>query len=272
MLDGSDSERLVIDAHHHVGLLAQPGFDEDWARQDLDVRLQSMHRMSVDRFVILPAPGSAGGFRNVDHASMNDSMVKYAELAGPVVEAVAATVNPAEVGAGCQEMERAFATLGMAAVAFHHRFLGMTINDRRMDDLLRVAAEHDRSVFVHIISDSTLEAAWRLLSLAGRFPEVRFIALDGFSSASQAAMLRERAVDVPNVWFDTGAMISVAHGLDAFVDSCGPERLILGTDFYSGSPHFRRAYPIDELAAMKLSPDALDLICHKNIQDLMRHR
>jgi uncharacterized protein len=272
MLGISDGGRLVIDAHHHVGLTGQPSIDEDWAAQDIDSRRQFMRQMGLDRFVVLPAPGSAGGFRNVDHATMNDSVAKYARLAGEIVEAVAATVNPAEGRAACHEMERAFTALAMDAVAFHHRFLGMTINDRRMDDLMKVAGEHDRTVFVHIISDSTLEAAWRLLSLARRFPEVRFIALDGFSSASQAAMLREWAPDVPNVWFDTGAMISVAHGLDAFIESCGPERLLLGTDFYSGAPHFRRAYPIDELAAMQLPAEALDLICGKNIQGLMRHQ
>jgi predicted TIM-barrel fold metal-dependent hydrolase len=85
-------------------------------------------------------------------------------------------------------------------------------------------------------------------------------------------MLREWSPDVPNVWFDTGAMVSVAHGLEAFIDSCGAERLVFGTDFYSGSPHFRRAYPIDELSAMELSPDVLDLICNSNIRTLMRRQ
>jgi uncharacterized protein len=184
---------------------------------------------------------------------------------------VGATVNPAEVGAACREMERAFTTLGMEAVAFHHRFLGMQINDSRMDDLLRVAADYERLVFVHIISDSTLEAAWRLFVLARRFPSVKFLALDGFSSAAQSSMLKEWAPDAPNVWFDTGAMIAVAHRLDAFIEACGPERLVLGTDLYSGHPHFRQAFPIVELSAMGLSAESLELIFNGNIRRLLHH-
>jgi predicted TIM-barrel fold metal-dependent hydrolase len=260
---------LIIDAHHHVGSPGEAGFGEDWAQQDLTARRDQMQRLGIDRCVVLPAPGASGGFRNVDHAAMNDAIARYAQLGSDIVEAVAATVNPAEVRPACQEMERAFSVLGMAAVAFHHRFLGMTIDDPRMEDLLRAAADHDRAVFVHIISDSTLEAAWRLFALARRHSSVRFIALDGFSSAAQSGFLRDRAPDFPNVWFDTGAMISVAHRLDAFIDTCGADRLVLGTDLYS-HPHFQQAFPIHELMAMGLPDDALQMICHGTIRAVLR--
>lgn len=265
----SNGSPLIVDAHQHAGALGQAGFDDEWAQKDLAARRSHMQRLGIDRCVILPAPGSAGGFRNVDHAAMNDAIARYAELAPDVVEAVAATVNPAEVRAACKEMERAFTVLGMPAVTFHHRFLGMTLDDRRMDDLLRVAAEHRRTVIVHIISDSALEAPWRLFALARRFPSVRFLALDGFSSSAQAAMLRERAPDAPNVWFDTGAMISVGPGLPAFIDACGPDRLVFGTDLYSGSPHFDQAFPLVELMALGLPANTLELIFSRNIRSLL---
>lgn len=262
---------MIIDAHQHVGRPGDPTFDHEWAARDLEERRATMSRLGIDRFVALPAPGAAGGFRNVDHKVMNDSMASYARLAGDIVEGVAATVNPAEVGAACKELERSFTQLGMEAVSFHHRFLGMTIDDRRMDDIFRVVAEYDRLVFIHIISDSTLEAAWRLFAVARRYEAVRFVALDGFSSAAQASMLRSWAPDVPNVSFDTGAMISVAHGLEAFIDVCGPARLIFGTDLYSGSPHFREAFPLLELRAMGLPPKDSEQIFSENIRTAL-HR
>jgi predicted TIM-barrel fold metal-dependent hydrolase len=269
MTSSSSESPLVIDAHQHVGSAGEAGFDDDFARADLSVRRSRMQELGIDRCVVLPSPTSAGGFRNVDHAAMNDSIARYAHLSGEMVEAAIATVNPVEPREACREMERAFTKLQMAGVAFHHRYLGLQINDPRMDDLIRVADEHHRTVFVHIISDSTFEAPWRLFALAKRFPSVKFLALDGFSSATQSMMLRELAPDVPNVWFDTGCMTSVAHQVDAFIDACGPARVVLGTDLYSGHPYFRQVFPLLELQAMGLPPESLGMICRDNIRALL---
>jgi predicted TIM-barrel fold metal-dependent hydrolase len=260
----------VVDAHHHVGAASEVNLSVDWMQEDIVARKAQMDRMGIDGCVVLPAPVSAGGFRNVDHSAMNNSIAAYSRLAGDFVEGIAATVNPVEVEPACREMKRAFTELGMAAVVFHHRFLGMQINDPRMNKLLEVADDHQRAVFIHIIADSGLEAPWRLFSLAKRFPGVRFLALDGFSNGQQSQMLSEWAPDFPNVWFDTGAMVSVAHGLESFLGACGPDRLVLGTDLYSGPPHFHQAFPVLELAALGLPKDDLEKICSRNIRALLR--
>jgi uncharacterized protein len=268
--EAAGEETLVIDAHQHVGVPGEVEFGDGWIEQDLAARRARLEEMGIARCVVLPAPGAAGGFRNVDHAAMNDSVARYASRGRALVEAAIATVNPAEPVAACREMERAFSELGMAGVAFHHRYLGMQLNDPRMDELLRVASEYDRTVFVHIICDSTFEAPWRVFTLAKRFPTVKFLALDGFSSASQSMMIREWAPAVPNVWFDTGCMTSVAHQLGEFIESCGPERVVLGTDFYSGhNPYFRNAFPLLELRSMGLGTEALRMICSDNIRALL---
>src|SRR4051812_12876021 len=101
---GADAP-LVIDAHQHVGELGEPHLTDEWAQRDIAARRAHMQRLGIDRCVVQPAPGAAGGFRNVDHATMNDSIVRYAARAGDMVEAVVATVNPAEVDAACREME-----------------------------------------------------------------------------------------------------------------------------------------------------------------------
>jgi len=263
------SASVVVDCHQHVGIQGEAGFDESWAAEDLDRRWSHMRSVGIHKCVVLPAPGSAGGFRNNDHAAMNDAMARYATSAADVVLAACATVNPAEPRAACRELERAFELLDMRGVAFHHRYLGQKIDDPRMEDLVRITEEAGRVVFVHIIADSTSEAPWRLFALARRFPGARFVALDGFSSTTQSRMITEFAPDAPNVWFDTGAMTSVAHGLDMFIDKCGAERLMLGTDFYSGHAHFQVPFPLLELRAMGLPQDDLDRICGYNIIDLL---
>lgn len=259
----------MIDAHQHVGSLGAASFDEEWAQRDLTERRARMREHGIDRCVAIPSPSSAGGFRNVDHAAMNDSIVRYAKLGSEVVEAAVATVNPAEPELACDEMVRAFTKLDMPSVAFHHRFLGMQLNDSRMDRLLAVANEYGRSVFIHIVADSALEAPWRLFALAKRFTSVRFLALDGFSNPMQGMMLCEQAPDVPNVWFDTACMSSVAHQVERFIEVCGPERLVLGTDSYS-YPLFRRAFPIIELGAMGLPVEDLSKILSENIRSLLK--
>jgi hypothetical protein len=171
--------------------------------------------------------------------------------------------------AAAREAERSFATLKLNGVAFHHRFLGMNISDRRIDDVIRVAEEYGRTVFVHTICYSDFEEPWRLFALARRFPNVRFLALDGFSSHPQSEMLRDRASDFPNVWFDTACMVSVAHGIGEFIERCGAGRLVLGTNLYSRNSFFRIAFPIVEIQAMGLSSEEINAIFHLNIASLL---
>jgi hypothetical protein len=115
----------------------------------------------------------------------------------------------------------------MAVVAFHHRYLGMQVDDRRMDDLPRVAAEQEDGADPHGVGFR--EAPWLCSCSPGGFPGP-LPRTRGFLSAPQAQMLRTLAPDFPKVWFDTCAMTSVDHGLAEFIDACGPERLVLGTD------------------------------------------
>src|SRR5262249_31386851 len=160
-------------------------------------------------------------------------------------------------------------TLGMAAVTFHHFYLGMFIDDPRMDEVLRVAAAYDRAVFVHILDGLPDEAPWRLRRLALRLPTVRFLALDGFSSGNQSISLTDWAPDVPNVWFDTACMSSVGHGLDQFIERCGTDRLVFGSDLY-GKRLFYTAFGIAELQAMGLTTEDLKGIFSGNIRTLLR--
>jgi uncharacterized protein len=136
----------------------------------------------------------------------------YAAECQDVVLGACCTVNPADTGTAVTEAERCLRALGALGLSFHHRFLGLNIDDARMKPLLELAGSYDRPVFVHIIAESTLEAPWRLFVLARMFPEVRFVALDGFSSPNQSAYLRSAAAYHPNVWFDTAVASSVAHG------------------------------------------------------------
>ena len=249
----SGRDGIIIDAHQHIGGVYPQDLDQAWVDEDMRQREARMAAMGVDRCVLLPAPITAAGLGNEVHGRVNDGVARTRTAYGRLVAGAGCTVNPVDAGGAAAELERALTTLNLDVVVFHHRYLGMQASDRRMDDLVRIATEHGKTIFVHVIADSTFEAPWRLFSMAARFPDARFLALDGFSRAAQSMMIRDRAPDFPNIWFDTGAMTAVAHGVEEFLEVACLSRLVLGTDLYSGKPHFRVAFPVVELRAMRLA-------------------
>jgi predicted TIM-barrel fold metal-dependent hydrolase len=260
----------VVDAHQHVHAAAPDGaIGSEEIDTDMRDRVRRMAAVGIDRCVLLPVPGDAGGMPNALHARANTALAACAQRWPQHVAGTCCTVNPADPAGASEELDRALGPLGMQAVAFHHRFLGMDVNDRRMDPLLERAREHGCTVFVHIISFSAFEAPIKLFSLARRYPDVRFAGLDGFSSNPQAELLRELAPDHPNVWLDTAVLTSVAHGLGEFIERVGPDRLLLGTNLYPGSPHFAVPFPLLELRAMGLPADTLDRVLRRNVLELL---
>jgi predicted TIM-barrel fold metal-dependent hydrolase len=262
----------VVDCHHHVGSIDLPAWQQpQWREQDQAVRSAFMGRNRIDRCVIMPMPLMTLTHANGRYAAAHDMLAAYRAERPDIVAAVCATVNPAEALAAELELTRCFGELGFAAVSYHHRYLGLTLNDERMRLVLELARAFDRAVFVHILAESSdMESPWRLFALARRYPDVRFLALDGFSSPQQAAYLVEVAGDYPNVWFDTGVATAVAHGFADFVQRWGPGRLVLGTDYYSGPPNFYTAFPVHEIAAVGFAPEVLSRIAYGNASELLR--
>ena len=178
----------IIDAHQHIGEIG-PALDAKWRAEDLQQRRAFLARHKMDGCVVLPKPKVVTGAPNDAHRALNDMLAAYVKESQGTAIGACATVNPRYPREAADEAERAFKS-GLTVLAFHHRYLGLVINDAGMDPVLEVAARHGACVFVHIISDSTFEAAWRLLALARRHPRVRFLALDGFSSSMQSSMIR----------------------------------------------------------------------------------
>jgi predicted TIM-barrel fold metal-dependent hydrolase len=271
--DGRPVAVEVVDGHHHIGVVDRSTWaSADWRARDLDERVAYTRANDIDRFVALPSLNITLEHTNELYAQVNSMVAAYRADAPEVVAGAFAAVNPLVTGSALAELERCFTDLDMAGVVFHHRFLGISLDHPSMGPVVELAQAHDKVVAAHIIAESNLESAWRLFSLARRYPDARFLALDGFSSADQGAYLRDVAPDHPNVWFDTAVALSVAHGLAEFVDRCGADRLVIGTDRYSSYETFFRAFPVLEVAAMGLSHDDLEKVCHRNLTGLLSPR
>lgn len=267
--DGAEAPPIpILDVHQHVGNIHPDQWrTTSWRAADQAERAEYLQRSGIDQCVVMPMGSMTLVHTTEMYAHANDVMRAYVQERPDLAYGWCATVNPADVGAAAAELDRCFAR-GALGMSFHHRYLGLNLDDARMLPLLEVAQQHRRLAMIHVIAESEMEAPWRLFSLARRFPDLRFVALDGFSSPQQASYLLAAAGDHPNVWYDTGVATAVAHGFDKFIEKHGAERLMIGTDNYSGPRNYYSTFPIDELRAMGLSRAALEKIAHLNFRRL----
>jgi hypothetical protein len=177
----------VLDGHHHVGVADRSTWaSADWRARDLDERVAYTRANDIDRFVALPSLNITLEHTNELYARVNSMVAAYRADAPDVVAGAFGAVNPLVTDTALTELERCFTDLDLAGVVFHHRFLGITVDHPSMGPVVELAQAHDKVVAVHVIAESNLESAWRLFSLARRYPDARFLALDGFSSADRA--------------------------------------------------------------------------------------
>ncbi|MDQ5841790.1 MAG: amidohydrolase family protein, partial [Chloroflexota bacterium] len=143
------------------------------------------------------------------------------------------TVDPlCGVDLGVAEIARMATEVHLNGVVWHHRFQGTFIADSRMGAFLRKMAEFNLPAFVHVFSESTMEAPWGLELLAEEHRDVTFVALDAFSGLTQVRYMMAMAKRNPNLMFETAAMFPLTPILEEFVGRFGSDRLLFGTDLY----------------------------------------
>lgn len=265
----------IFDLHHHVGSLdaAMRASGSDGGplaeAADLERRLAYLDAHGIRQALVMPANGYAAPDGIAATRRVNDAVARYRDRKPDRFPAALGTVSPLEGDAALPEIDRCIRELGMRGIVWHHRFQGTVLDHPMMDSFLERVAAHRVPAFIHIIADSTLEAPWRLELLAERHRAVTFVALDGFSSPDHAHWMPHIARRQPNIVFDTGVMISVAHLIESFVRQAGAQRLLLGTDFYAAPKLFNQPFPIYELLASDLSDEDCAQILGGNARRLL---
>ena len=265
----------IFDLHHHVGTLdmvsrgGTPGARAGDMADDARRRIAFMDAHHIVQALIMPANGYPAPNGLADTRRINDGIAAYRDRHIDRFPAALGTVSPLEGDGALDEIDRCIGELGMKGIVWHHRFQGAAVDHPMMDRLLARVEQHGAPAFVHIIADSTLESPWKLEMLADRHPGITFVALDGFSSPDHAHWMPYLASKHPNIVFDTGVMVPVAHLIEGFVQKIGPERLLLGTDFYSSPKLFSHPFPIYELLASDISDAACDSILGGNARRLL---
>ena len=275
-MTASDEKMKVFDVHQHLGALdvvlgQGPGMDLN----DMQL-LGERHAAHLDRFgmscaAMMPMLSYERPNGIVDTQAVNDRMAEFRAANRERFPVALGTVEPLYgVDACLEELRRIAEDLRLDGVAWHNRFQGTSLGDRRMHALVEPLADYGLPAFVHVMSESTLEAPWALEELARAHPEVTFVACDAFSGITQTKYIEGVAERCPNVMFDTAMCIPLGRPLEIFVRKFGADRLMFGTDVYTEPDLYAHCQVLDELRASELDDQALERILWGNAASLFQ--
>jgi predicted TIM-barrel fold metal-dependent hydrolase len=226
----------IVDIHHHVGSLAHlmgwrrglGGVEEEQAS-----RVEAMDAAEVEKAIVLPAAGYTQADGIEDTMRVNDAMAAYRDRDPNRFPVACGTVEPLHGERSLDELDRMRDGLGLRGVVWHHRFQCVPIDAGIMRPLYKRAGELGLVPVIHLVSTSHMEAPWRMERVLQDFPEVTFVALDGFGDGDHARIVLEMGKRNPNVLFDT-ALYNMGPGfLSTVVDAIGSHRVMLGSDLYA---------------------------------------
>jgi predicted TIM-barrel fold metal-dependent hydrolase len=260
----------TIDTHHHVGELAL-GIGDDGAGGDgTEIRPVQIHADMLDSFGFTAAcviPGFQYDRTEgiADTRRVNDGIAAYRDSMPSRFPVALGTLEPLHSVQACRdEADRLVGELQIDGLAWHTRYQGVFLSDRRMQALVDLATEHGLPCYVHLFAESGMEEPWSLLDLARAHPEATIVALDGFSGSTQIRYLMDIAERCPNVLFDTAIAFPLMRPLDTFVETFGSERLLLGTDSYARPVLYNTPSVLHELRASEMPQADLENIMWRN--------
>lgn len=253
----SGAEPVFFDVHQHFGLVPGRTSAGSSPADDAEARLAMMDRFGIAACAIMPGHGYSAPRGAQDLCAINDRLLAYCARAPERFVVAAGTVDPRHGSRAVDEVARAHA-LGMRALSWHHRMQGLPMDHPVMFDIARAMEPRGMVAMVHCYAKGDFESPWRLRRLAGRFPELRIVALDAMTSLENVEQLAAAALDHPNLHVDLTTTALGVDGIAWWIDRVGPERLLFGTNYYSaGSPQVLEERALVLEAAISESARAL---------------
>jgi predicted TIM-barrel fold metal-dependent hydrolase len=255
----------VVDLHHHVTRTrgeSRAGF----LRREVQERLAIMDRFGIDHACLMPS--SVGVNRPARVA--NREVLAVQKRAPDRFPAAFGTIDLEKQSELRPQLRGLVEVHGFQGVVWHHRFLGMYIDDPRSLAAIEACGELGLVAFVHVVGESSYEATWRLARLLEVAPEVKLVALSGFSSMDHAECLISLAGRYLNLHADTGAMnATLGWALERFVGAAGAQRLLLGTDLYMKPKPYGCPFPLLEVLHRDLPTETKAAILGGNAHELL---
>jgi len=265
----------IIDTHHHVGQLALG--NETASVESVVARKADEHREMLADFG-MAAAAVIPGFQYerthgiADTRRVNDAIAAYRDADPHHFPVALGVLEPLhDLVANEEELERILGDLALDGVAWHTRYQGVAVSDRRMHELVERVADRGRPCYVHMFSESGLESPWMLVDLATAHPHATIVALDGFSSATHVRYMEDIAERCSNVLFDTAIAFPLMRPIDTFVERFGSDRLLFGTDSYAKPRLYNYPAILNELLHSPMPQADLEAILAGNFLRLFPH-
>ncbi len=267
----------VFDVHHHVGR----AFDalggelddgsedsEDFARLELASRLSIMDAGGVRQALVIPGHGYLRPNGITDTRRINDAIAAYRDRTPERFPVACGIVEPRDGAAAFAEIDRVHDALGLAAISFHTRFQGVSMDSGWVLRYLERMAERGLLPIIHAMDDTPEESLWKLASIARRLPELTILALDAFSGFEASRQCFHVADVAPNIVFDT----SLSYNFDVIEDFArrfGVSRVVFGTDLYSYPVGRRISHLLPQIIESSLTHDDKVAILGGNARRLL---
>jgi uncharacterized protein len=259
----------LLDIHHHIGprdrLTGRYG-DYDLTTA-IDRHLRDMDEHGIEQACLIASHNSvltpARGVRQLNELVARACAAKPDRFVAGV-----GTVDPVIGEAGFAEITACAGELGLAGLAWHPHFQGVSADSPALVSYVRCAASLGLPVFMHMVPGSAQEAPWRVLRLAESVPSATIICLDAFASFDQAQWALHLGGRAPNLVFDLSHIAFGSAVITRFVQQYGAERLVFGSDFYEEiGPKVPVAVPIVRMARLGQADE--DLILGSNARRLL---
>ncbi len=276
-MNADDGGITVFDVHHHVGRPFDAlGGELDPASDgtgpvdpgEVKARLSIMDAGGVTQALVIPGHGYLRPNGIADTRRVNDEIAAYRDHRPDRFPAACGIVEPRDGPLAVAEVDRVADELKLAAISFHTRFQGVSLDSGWVLRAVERIGERGLLPIIHAMNDTPEEALWKLASVARRFPDLTILALDAFSGFEATRQCFQVAEMAPNLVFDT----SLSYNFDFIEDFAvrfGADRVVFGTDLYSPPIGRRITHLLPQILSSGLSEDAKAAILGDNARRLL---
>ncbi len=253
----------IFDCHHHVGDVkaflgeTMGGYKDsadDPVATEMVRRIEIMDEGGVRQCCVIPGHGYERPNGIADTRGVNDRIAQYRDARADRFAVAAGVCEPLYGAESLAELDRCSHELGLAAISFHTRFQGASMDNPWILKYVERMIDLGLRPILHAMTESSDEAIWKTAAIARAFPDTTMLVLDSFSTFEGTKEVSDIAESHPNLLFDTSLSYNFDF-IEIFANRFGAHRVVFGTDLYSPPLGRRISHLVPQILESGLSHD-----------------